>query len=424
MTEQRPLENNLSASEQRALTYIRDGLVDAEIAVRLGISTAEVRELIARLQRKLRVSSRSELRRVQPPLSHGRLVSKTFVKGLAVALIALASASIGLAMGLVLQGFCSSEEGGTSATATPASESASRVVAEFNGHRMEDAGRLFDPAGGQLFISRSSDRAAATAVWLGVPGFIDLNAGKVQWRVVEGGILEGLLGERRIQLRISPVGETRAVYGSEQIALHTTNASDPQPVVLLAASGSDGEPLAVHVDREGRLFIAIDPLPPSAILETGTGEQLKVSGSQVVGRLPGRSGPGRYGTKCLGMDACAVSMLTTDGFRAPFAGDIKCEIAAPAPPIQVEGATAGQALALTGDFGTLVLWHVSYRGEPHPPCTEETRVSQGQILLPAGYYLLTAQLLSGEQLDVGLTLNGSLVVGRFGWEQRCPCFPD
>ncbi|MEX0781206.1 MAG: LuxR C-terminal-related transcriptional regulator [Dehalococcoidia bacterium] len=52
----------LSDSEQRLLDHIRAGLVDAEIAVRLGVSHGEVKAGTERLAAKLRVRGRDELR--------------------------------------------------------------------------------------------------------------------------------------------------------------------------------------------------------------------------------------------------------------------------------------------------------------------------------------------------------------------------
>lgn len=61
---QRPFE--LSPSEEMILGWIRDGLVDAEIAVRLGVSNADVKERIERLVTKVGVPSRAELREPEP----------------------------------------------------------------------------------------------------------------------------------------------------------------------------------------------------------------------------------------------------------------------------------------------------------------------------------------------------------------------
>jgi DNA-binding CsgD family transcriptional regulator len=52
----------LTDSEQRLLDHIRAGLVDAEIAVRLGITNAEVKSRTERLATKLRVSGRDGLK--------------------------------------------------------------------------------------------------------------------------------------------------------------------------------------------------------------------------------------------------------------------------------------------------------------------------------------------------------------------------
>ncbi|MGE3076303.1 MAG: helix-turn-helix transcriptional regulator [Dehalococcoidia bacterium] len=64
MTQERPefSRPGLTPSEEMMLGWIRDGLVDAEIAVRLGISNHEVKERIERLTSRLGVRNRDGLR--------------------------------------------------------------------------------------------------------------------------------------------------------------------------------------------------------------------------------------------------------------------------------------------------------------------------------------------------------------------------
>src|SRR5688572_9746063 len=52
----------LSATDQRIVDFIREGLKDAEIAVRVGISTGDVKARIERLAARLGVDGREGLR--------------------------------------------------------------------------------------------------------------------------------------------------------------------------------------------------------------------------------------------------------------------------------------------------------------------------------------------------------------------------
>ena len=69
MTQERPefSRPSLAPSEEMMLRWIRDGLVDAEIAVRLGISNQEVKERISRLASRMGVRDRDGLRASQFP---------------------------------------------------------------------------------------------------------------------------------------------------------------------------------------------------------------------------------------------------------------------------------------------------------------------------------------------------------------------
>jgi DNA-binding CsgD family transcriptional regulator len=69
MTEERPefSRPSLSPSEEMMLEWIRDGLVDAEIAVRLGISNQDVKERIERLASRMGVRDRDALRNPLSP---------------------------------------------------------------------------------------------------------------------------------------------------------------------------------------------------------------------------------------------------------------------------------------------------------------------------------------------------------------------
>jgi DNA-binding CsgD family transcriptional regulator len=64
MTE--PTTVELTAPEEQLLALIREGLYDAEIAVRLGITNRDVKERIERIVAKLGVRDRAELRRAAP----------------------------------------------------------------------------------------------------------------------------------------------------------------------------------------------------------------------------------------------------------------------------------------------------------------------------------------------------------------------
>ncbi len=71
MTDERPefSRPSLAPSDEMMLRWIRDGLVDAEIAVRLGISNQEVKERIARLASRLGVRDRDGLRLPPVPIA-------------------------------------------------------------------------------------------------------------------------------------------------------------------------------------------------------------------------------------------------------------------------------------------------------------------------------------------------------------------
>src|SRR6185437_2909816 len=60
-------DGHLSEGDERLLELVRDGRVDAEIGVRLGLGTGEARERIAALAAKLGVNGNEGLRAWTPP---------------------------------------------------------------------------------------------------------------------------------------------------------------------------------------------------------------------------------------------------------------------------------------------------------------------------------------------------------------------
>src|SRR6185312_4946916 len=60
-------DGRLSESDERLLELVREGRVDAEIGVRLGLGTGEARERIAALAAKLAVNGKEGLRAWTPP---------------------------------------------------------------------------------------------------------------------------------------------------------------------------------------------------------------------------------------------------------------------------------------------------------------------------------------------------------------------
>ncbi|MEX0783068.1 MAG: helix-turn-helix transcriptional regulator [Dehalococcoidia bacterium] len=432
---------DLTDSEQRLLDHIRAGLVDAEIAVRLGLSNAEVKERIERLAAKLRVDGRDALRTPLPAQEsvaepdatvpdsrpwRWALLPLAVTVGLAIAFIAgLWVASRGdNEPTLAAADAPTATTTSTPATASPAATSTPRFEV-MDGREMEYAGQLFRAA-----IAGSTTREGLTIVHLAGDGWIDLSAGAIEWSLFANtSSLSGVWRNERIDLTFAPGHFTTrllfpsALAADRNVAVYA-NSNAIRPVILLSAVSADRtHRYPVHVDIRGGLWIAANALPANTILDARTGQGLELSTRLDAGQLSLASPDGGWrNTQCERRPCAVFYNPGGEQILAPIAGSVVCPAIAELPEELELPVGSNRVLILRGALFELVFLRLSNGTQAQAlECPSAANVGTADALHPPGSFAILARSLEGEWLDVTISLEGTLVVGTVSTRVECPC---
>jgi hypothetical protein len=441
----------LTDAEQRLLEHIRAGTVDAEIAVRLGITNAEVKSRTERLAAMLGVDDREALRAPPAPpppvaIPPGEVAASRPLRSRLLPLAVLAGLVIAFFAGLLLGS--PGEEDGSPVTADAASPTAvsstpggSPVPAPtqpprievIDGRAMEYAGRLlYSPSFPSEPVVASTSREGLTVVQLAGDGWIQLNDGGIAWSWVPNvSSLSAVRGEERIYLRLSTGSPDTRILGpsllaqGDNLAIYNASSTSPDPILLLSAATTDGtRRYRVQVDLRGNLFIAVSPTSPGTVMEYSTGTALEMSNLLPTVRLTGGGLIGWRYTHCVQTTACFVSYHPgNDPVLAPVSGDFTCPVQGFDTPDDELGPSRPQVMSIETDRYTIFFLKVNMFPDTLEPleCPTRSDVVQGEILFPAHQFLIYAQTPEGEWLDVGVTLGGLLYIGELRTEVSCPC---
>lgn len=397
------------------LAFVQDGLHNAEIAVRLGVSVNTVRYHVTNLLAKAGVSERGALRgwdgsgaprEGRRALAWLTLLAKPWL--LAAAGVAVAGTIAG-ATALWLTGV-------GEAPAQPLPPGMRTLTAEdLEREGFEDAGVLLESLSGGDPVLGGELRDTFSVVALTGDARVLYN-GAYRWGtgvgVVLGSVgvvLSGELGSVRFQVNLGTNPEeldsviNKPVTGG--VTIRGARAGAPPRLTVEAARTSDRASFRAVIDSRGHLFLSREPVPADGVYDEWTGMQLDVSGALPAGSLP--AGYMRF-TGC-GEGSCYVSHRTITPLLAPVAGTLSC-----ASPTRMD-LDAGQ-------FVLHIKWvDTAYGGPPGLSCAPH-QVAVGDEIGPVSHWVFTATSAdTGEPLSVGVGGDGRLYVGKFAPTVGCPC---
>lgn len=428
-----PHPGPLTPAEVRVHQRIREGLANAEIAVRLGVSINTVRYHVANLLAKSGLANRRELAAWQP--SEGERRARAWFGWLALggvatrAAVAVAAVAIVTGAAVVATTLPSSEPRAAPLEGAPVEATAqtaplpfpqSADYREFTPSELRDAGFVdtgeFLTAPSNPFpLAESSYRVGFTAVLSTVDGYASYGPDDAWSRGLPPGVgwssrfavgltttVNGIplylrfSGQRSVSTTLLPVGENAMAY-------YSADPSQPRSVLRLALADADGRYYPIIVDSAGHLWVRPAPVA-DGLIAFDTGEGLDVSRAERFGPLPGAVGNWRNSTECAG-GPCRALIHTHDagGLPAVAGGEASCDD--DGGEFTIELVTAQFRIRFEAVVQAVV---TPLSCPPDFP----RRVVEGDLLVPHPSWWVTAFAPDG-QVSVAADRNWMLYVGGF-----------
>jgi DNA-binding CsgD family transcriptional regulator len=419
-------EPELNTAEQTLLTLVREGRVDAEIAVRLGLSTGEVRGRIAALASKLGVEGKKALQHWEGALSTEPDAAprpRMSLRRGAFALLIVGIASFG--GGLWMGRFTSSDGShgdtvgastaaivSTPAVATPTPLSTrTPTTRTIDGSPSVDLGRLLIVPGHSLDgVATVDERRAVVVVSLVGDGLVQFNSQYL--RQVRNGssvYAESIIGSVPIAIFVWQVDRDSGVIPVENgEAVYSRTESRIRLMVIVNETrgvAQDSRGLRQYhatVDNSGELFVSTEPIGGSEVIDQSTGASLDVSGAQVLGVVASRL----LSTSCDSMSRCAVGVVG-GAFPAPANGQVGCD-------------SAGRFEFVDFASGTRFTFE-GFNGYTVPSCPAEPKVLIANDPIVGGYFIAHATDSHGHPLSLAVAEDGTMFAGAFAPTTGCPC---
>jgi len=417
--------DDLDERERQLLKLVREGKVDAEIAVQLGISNAEVKERIERLIWRHGALDRADLRST---ISNEMTASQTCIGPSSptpslsrwkVSTVALAVLAVALA-GVVVVLWTDRN--------TPASEPASALMTPpppitltptppvlpttVAGRRMYDAGQLFKGGAvpivgsGGVVAARVETRESLLVVELERAAVVRYREGTVEWRLRGGGthlvILDGQVGSGHVQLVLVAQEGTEFVFGDDD-SVAVYSRGNAGPMVAIWVQAPDG-PSYYHTEllANGHLYIAEDSVPRNLPVAFDTGELLGLSGATQIGETH----LSEHRIYCDPEDGAACTSLLRGDFTPSRPGTLTCN--------DLDGTLTFATL----DFVLFFQWSTTAVKKCQEPVR---RIPAGE---PLGYpdaYEVSARDAHAAPLSVVIARDGTVYLGELTPKYGCPC---
>lgn len=410
------------ASDDLLLRLIREGKHDSEIAVRLGITTGELRERKADLRNRLGFDRYQQQTGVTPSPA-GTSRRKVFLWGMAIAAGCFA---ILLAIANLFAGNPEEEAPARVVqTAVPTTSTVARpsevLVA---GQPFVDLGRVIVSGSTDgTTIGYVSNRLALSAIDLQTTSYLG-NSEFVSWTITSASrtdaFLRGTLADRQIDLALytdRPGGRLRTVSAGVGPLLEVDADRNPFPVTILITVTQGGAPIAARFTESGHLLLALTPIATDRAFDAYNGSELDVSSAQPFGRIAVSVGantrngcdPSTLAPAPASVN-CRFSWLRSNrGFSVPFDGTYSCS---GARSLRYEGGGIRLEFILVGQSTA------NFACPPSP-------VAAGAVIIPDGEWIVAASSIeTSRPLAVVVALNGQVYVGDVLSSAACPCLPQ
>ena len=404
------------ASDDLLVQLIREGRHDAEIAIRLGITTGELRERKAALRGKLGDEKYLKAVDATAPRKANRRRRRLILLALGVV------GAFGLLLVIANLVVDDGEEIAAvrvvpSPTARPTPRQPSTITV--GTERFDDAGPFLSLAEkSELpYVGGVENRAGLTVVRLHDKAYISPNE-VAQWTLWTGGgrqvrVRALDLGGRAVTLVLN-AGDSatriRSLPGDiGPIAEIASQVSVIEPVLLIRAYDDSGRQLQTQVTVDGDLHVARTPIPGSWVIERATGARIDVEGGTVMAQLsmsPGVSSS----TFCRpigGTLRCGVTWTNAQGLNVTSQGTLSCT-----GPTSLRFEANG--IRLDFSQGVAITSGNPLRCE-EGPLLPETRMISG------GDWEVLASTVDGAPISVAVSKDGLVTAGAFNLELSCPC---
>ena len=404
------------ASDDLLIQLVREGRHDAEIGIRLGITTGQVRERKAQLRGKLGEEQYHRTVDVTIPRSRSR---RRRIWLAAIGILVLFFSGLLLAANLLVG------EGEEIAavrvvpTATPRATPRPPAVVSVGIERFDDTGPFLSlgEESGLPLIGSAENRAGMSVVDLHNKAFVSQSE-FAQWLIVGGSRgqlrIRSVLGGRAVDVLLSAGHQSTRIRtlaaGVGPVAEVSSQFDSISPILLVRAYDQNGKQLRTHVTVDGRLQIAREPIPATWVVERTTGSRLEIGEATAFGQIA-LAGDVAATTFC-GLPAsdgirCGVTWNRARGWRPPAEAVVSCT-----GPTSMRFEANGLRL----DFSR----GLSLNRGSDLTCEPQT-VPEGMLVIPEGDWEVVASTSAGEQLSVGVTSDGTLFIGTFTGRLDCPC---
>lgn len=401
------------ASDDLLLQLIREGKHDSEIAVRLGVSTGELRERKQDLRNRLGDDKyyAATTPRATGPKKRGK--GRYFAYGAALAVGALA---VLLVVANIVVDDPGDEEAARAAapllspTARPQVQLKAPAGLSLEGVEYDDAGTFLTVAGAKTPDFQSlENRPGLVQVKFAETGFVSASE-FAAWEVFATSRnvyrMRSKLGERTVEVRVSAADQVTQLRdlakGIGPVVEASSQFEAYRPTIRIRVYAEDGQQLQARVTEDGRLLVAKAPIPTTWVLDRDTGVRLKTEGALSLGKLQISLGSTSVSTVCSMLSSeprCSVTWFRSNRLLTDVEGAVTC-----VGPSSLRFEAAGVRLG------------ISKRTVPanDPPLQCEPFIAPaGSRIVPDGDWEIRATTLDGADLSVGVTSDGTLLVGEF-----------
>jgi hypothetical protein len=405
------------ASDDLLVQLIRENRHDAEIGVRMGITTGEVRERKTELRRRLGEDRYLRLIAGKPERGTPFWKRRWFMGAGALGCFG----GLLLLMANVLVD--DPEEIAAERTVlppTPLPTTRPPAIVTAGEQRFDDAGVFFALASsnGLDFVGSPTNHASVAVMDLEATAYV-VPSEFAHWKLADTGYREVLvgaeLGGRKVTVRVTSAHAATRVRtvaeGVGPVARLVSQLEIYSPVVFVRAYDERGRVLTPRLTVDGRLQISQQPVPEDWILEATNGSRLETSESIHVAAVDLRPGVSAK-TFCDDRDdefRCLVILQRASGLTLVREGNVTC-------PTSTTRVVEFEDVRLSFARG----FAINAADEPCAPYT----VIPGVNFVTNGDWEITVETLAGEPLSLGVTNSGMLVAGRFAGDLSCPCVGD
>jgi len=402
-------------SDDLLIQLIRENRHDAEIGVRMGVTTGEVRERKAELRQRLGAENYHRLTAGKPERGRPFWRRRWFMGAGAFGCF---GGLLLLVANIVVDGPEEIAPARTVLAPTPAPTVRPAAVVSVGDQRYDDAGRFFTLAteNDLDFAGSPTNHASVAIIDLEDTAYIAPSE-FAQWRLAGTGyrevLVEAMFGGREVTVSVSSAHSATRIgtvaEGVGPVARIASVLEVTSPVVFVRAYDERGRQLIPRLTANGHLHISQQPIPGDWVLEGTNGSRIDTGGGAEAGAVDLRPGV-RAQTFCDDRDSgfrCVVVLQRAVGVTFTAEANVACPTAV-TRTVELEGVrllfARGFAISASGQ-------------EPCAPYS----VPPGVGFVTNGDWEVAAETLDGLPLSVGVTQAGKLVVGTFAGDLSCPC---